>query len=281
LTLDFFKDIGNQFEKLSEVPDESVDMVNGALLIARTTYRDLDEAFYRQYLAGLADRYRSSLNRIDPPMEMIAKLNRIIFEEEGFRGNSRDYFNPDNSFLNRVIDRRLGIPITLSLIYIEVGRSAGLDFQGIALPGHFIAALFYKSDRILLDPFNKAKILSEKDCQRIVGPRLDHNNFDALLTLTLAKPKEILIRMLRNLKAIYLHSNNELKTFEMLHWILSLKPDAVKERLERGLRYEAMGNSGRAIEDFQRYLELSPGMEDDYEIQSKIENLKKQNTWMH
>lgn len=279
--MDNFKDIRNEFYRLARLSDESIDLRRGALLIARTNYPHLEEAVYHRYLADLADRFQSSLDKSDPPMEMIDKLNRIIFKEEGFRGNRQNYFDPDNGFLNRVIDRKLGIPITLSLIYMEVGRSAGLDLYGIALPGHFIVALFLESGRILLDPFNQAKVLSEKECQTIASNRLNLKDNSNMLDMTPATPREILIRMLRNLKAIYFHGNNDLKTFEMLHWILILKPDAVKERLERGLRYEAMGNNDRAITDLERYLELSSQVENTNEIESKIERLKKQTTWIH
>jgi regulator of sirC expression with transglutaminase-like and TPR domain len=279
--LDIFKNIRDELLRIAKLPDESIDLIGAAMVIARTSYPHLDEAFYRQYLETLAKRVNASLNRSDQPMEMINKLNRILFDEEGFQGDQHSYFGPDNSFLNRVIDRKLGIPITLSLIYIEVGRLAGLNLAGIALPGHFIAALFSQSDRILLDPFNKAKVLSEKECQILVGRRLSQKDNVNVLHLTPAKPKEILIRMLRNLKAIYLHSNNDLKTFEMLNWILILNPDAAEERLERGLRYEALGNNDRAVKDFERYLELSIQSENTGEIQSKIERLKKQTTWIH
>jgi regulator of sirC expression with transglutaminase-like and TPR domain len=281
IILDDFKEIRDEFSRLSKLPDESIDLVRAALLIARTSYPHLDEASYHQYLNGLANRLKSSLNRADQPTEIIAKLNRILFDEEGFRGNRHHYFDPDNNFLNRVIDRKLGIPITLSLVYIEVGRLAGLNLHGIALPGHFIAAHYSKSERILLDPFNEAKIISEEECHTFAGNRLGEKDDFNIHNLSPAKPKEILVRILRNLKAIYFHSSNDIKTFEMLHWILTLKPDTIKERLERGLRYEAMGNNDRAIKDFQRYLELSPEMENASEIYSKIERLKQQTTWIH
>jgi regulator of sirC expression with transglutaminase-like and TPR domain len=275
---DSFKDIRNRFERLAELPEESVDLVSGALLIARTSYPHVDETFYRQYLEGLVERFKSRLDQDDRPTAMLDKLNCIIFDEEGFRGNRRDYFDPDNSFLNRVIDRKLGIPITLSLLYIGVGQSAGMNLQGIALPGHFIAALLQPSQRILLDPFNKANILTEKECRKIAATQSDPLR---MTDLTPAKPKAILIRMLRNLKAIYFHSGNDLKTFEMLHWILILNPDAAKERLERGLRYEAMGHSDRAVNDFEAYLKLSPESENTLEIKSKIGQLRKQTSWIH
>ena len=279
--MDIFKDIRDELLRIAKLPDESIDLFSAAMVIARTGYPHLDEAFYRQYLKTLANRFKSSLKRSDQPMEMINKLNQVVFNEEGFQGNQHSYFDPDNSFLNRVIDRKLGIPITLSLIYIEVGRLAGLNLAGVALPRHFIAALFSQSDRIFLDPFNKAKVLSEKECQIIASSGLSQKDNVNVLRLTPAKPKEILIRMLRNLKAIYVHSNNDLKTFEMLNWILILNPDAAKERLERGLRYETMGNNDRAVVDFERYLELSFNSENTSEIKSKIERLKQQTTWIH
>jgi regulator of sirC expression with transglutaminase-like and TPR domain len=281
LILDNFKDIRDRFEKLAKLPEDSVDLTSGALLIARTSYPQVDETTYRQYLEALAERLKSRLSRDDQPIAMLDKLNRVIFSEEGFRGNQGDYFDPDNSFLNRVIDRKLGIPITLSLLYIIVGRAAGMNLHGIALPGHFMAALFQPSETILLDPFNKAKILSDKEYQTIANSSSEHPDKVNRYDLTPAKPKDILVRMLRNLKAIYFHSNNDLKTFEMLHWILILKPNAAKERLERGLRYEAMGNGDRAINDFEQYLKLTPNLENTLEIETKIEQLKKQTTWIH
>ena len=279
--LDSLESIRNKFFTLAELPDEEIDLIGAALLIARTTYPRLDETVYRQYLKDLTGRLQSQLNKADRPVVMIEKLNRILFEEEGFQGNRHNYFDPDNSFINRVMDRKLGIPITLSLIYTQVGRGAGINLFGLPLPGHFITVLFYESGRIFIDPFNRGKILSEEECRIMVRGRLgDKEAFDTH-RLPPARPKEILIRMLRNLKAIYLHANNDMKAFEMLHWILNLDPDAADELRERGMMYEALGNTDRAVKDFERYLELSPGVETERVIGSKIQRLKKQTTWIH
>ena len=280
-TLDMLEAIRNKFFTFAELPDEEIDLIGAALLIARTTYPRLDETVYLQYLSELTERLQSQLNKADRPVAMIEKLNRILFEEEGFHGNRHNYFDPDNSFINRVMDRKLGIPITLSLIYTEVGQGAGLNLYGIPLPGHFITALFYESGRLFIDPFNQGDILSEEECRIMVRGRLgDKEAFDTR-RLTPARPKEILIRMLRNLKAIYLHANNDMKAFEMLHWILTIDPDATVELRERGLLYEALENTDQAVKDFERYLELSPGVETERVIGSKIKRLKKQTTRIH
>jgi len=279
--LDIFETIRKKFSSLAELPDEKIDLVGAALLIARMSYPQLDETVYRRYLSELTGRLQSRLNETDRPVAMIEKLNRILFEEEGFRGNRHNYFDPDNSLINRVVDRKLGIPITLSLIYTEVGKQAGMNLSGLSLPVHFIVALSHESGRILIDPFNRGEILSEEECRTMVKGRLgEEKAFDTRL-LNPARPKEILIRMLRNLKAIYLQTNNDMKAFQMLHWILTLDPGSMAELRERGLLYEALGNTDRAAEDLERYLELSPGPETERIIGSKIEKLKKKSTRLH
>lgn len=279
--MDTLETIRKKFSSLAELPDEEIDLVGAALLIARVSYPRLDEAVYRQYLSELTGRLRSRLNKTDRPVAMIEKLNRILFEEEGFRGNRHNYFDPDNSFINRVVDRKLGIPITLSLIYTEVGKKAGMNLSGIALPVHFITALFHESGRTLIDPFKQGEILSEEECRTMVRRRLGEESAFDTRQLSPARPKEILIRMLRNLKAIYLQTHNDMKAFQMLHWILTLDPGSKAELRERGLLYEALGNTDRAAEDLERYIALSPGEETERIIGSKIEMLKKKSTRLH
>ncbi len=273
--------IRNKFSSLAELPDEKIDLVDAALLIAGISYPRLNETVYRRYLSELAGRLRNRLNKADGPVVMIEKLNRILFEEEGFRGNRHNYFDPDNSYINRVVDRKLGIPITLSLIYTEVGKRAGMNLSGISLPVHFIVALSHESGRILIDPFNQGEIRSEEECRTMVRRRMGETNDFDTRQLNPAGPKEILIRMLRNLKAIYLENHNDMKAFQMLHWILTLDPGSGAELRERGLLYEALGNTDRAAKDLERYIALSPGEETERIIGSKIEELKKKSSRLH
>ena len=279
--MDILETIRNKFSSLAQLSNEEIDLVDAALLIAQIAYPRLNESDYRGYLSELAERLRSRLNETDRPVEMIEKLNRVLFEEEGFRGNRHSYFDPDNSFINRVLDRKLGIPITLSLIYTVVGKGAGMNLSGIALPGHFITGLFHESGRTLIDPFNRGEILSEEECSAMVrGRPMAEKDFDAR-RLNAAKPKEILIRMLRNLKAIYMQTNDDMKAFQMLHWILTLDPSSTTELRERGFLYEAMGNTEQAARDLEQYLELSSSVETEEVIGSKIEQLKKTSKRLH
>jgi len=278
--LDIIK-IRHEFERLAQLPDEAIDIIGAAFLIARTAYPSLDESAYRRSLQNMAERLRAERLPGDHPVAAVEKLNRILFRQEGFNGNRHNYYDPDNSYLNRVMDRKTGIPITLSVIYTEVGQMAGLNLHGIGMPGHFIVGLHHETGRILVDPFNQGDILSEEQCREMVKSRSGGRAAPQEDWLRPAKSRDIVARILRNLKAIYLQLDNNPKAFEMLCWLLILDPDAPRERLERGLQYEAMGNTDRSVQDLERYLELSPDAADAKLIRSKIEILKTKTTWLH
>jgi len=266
---------------MADSPEAAIDIIHAALLIARLAYPDLDETVYRQYLNDTAQRLRSRLDKTAGIVEKIEALNHVMFEEEVFRGNPQHYFDPDNSFLNRVIDRRRGIPITLSVIYIEIGRMAGLNLYGMALPGHFLTALFYESGRIFIDPFNMGEILSEAECRNRIRRRPDEKSKWDTPRIPPASKRDILTRMLRNLKAIYVHTHRNINALEVLHWILALNPGAAAELRERGLLYEAMGNTHQALLDLERYLALAPEAEDRERIEHKTNTLRKHPQWLH
>ncbi len=151
-----------QFADLMARPDEEVDLAQAALLIACEEYPDLDVARYLRWVDALAHEVAARLDGDPGPLEAVRALNGLLFDEEGFRGNLDDYYDPRNSFLNDVLDRRTGIPITLSTLYIEVGRRAGLAVDGIGLPGHFVVRV----GGTLVDPFHGGALLTEEDCQK-------------------------------------------------------------------------------------------------------------------
>ncbi len=150
------------------MPDYKVQLAEAALTIARSEYPNLGALTYVERLNELAARLKGRIEAIQAPEPRIHEMNRLLFEEEGFRGNHDDYYDPRNSFLNEVLDRKLGIPITLAIVYIEVGRRAGLSTYGIGFPGHFLAGLLSGKERIVVDPFNGGKILSEGDCRKLL-----------------------------------------------------------------------------------------------------------------
>jgi regulator of sirC expression with transglutaminase-like and TPR domain len=274
-------DLRNEIVALAALPDHEIGLARAALAIARLEYPDLDPSAYMDRLAGLAAGLKSRIGSVETPEDRINELNRLLFDEEGFRGNRDHYYDPRNSFLNEVLDRKLGIPVTLSIVYIEVGRRADLPLYGIGFPGHFFTGLLTDSGNIFIDPFQKGKLLSEDDCRdmfrSLTGGR---RPFDGSY-LAPAWPKEILVRLLRNLKAVYLQRSQELKALRIIEWILILAPDSARELRERGLMYDALGDVHGAINDLKRYLELSPDAEDAENLTEVIERLKTTKFTVH
>jgi regulator of sirC expression with transglutaminase-like and TPR domain len=269
-----------QFIHLVEGPEKRIDLVEAAVLIARTAFPDLSESDCTEPLDRWAERLQRHLGASPSAGAILKHLNRILFDEEGFQGNHANYFDPENSFINRVLERRLGIPITLSLVYSEVGRRAGFPVHGIALPGHFIAGLFHASGMLFIDPFHQGEILTDGECRRMIEARYGEDAARDAAWRTPAGPKTILKRMLRNLKGIYRQSNQEYQAFEMIQWILAVDPDAPAELKERGLLYETMGNGPSALRDLQRYLALSPASADKELITQKIARLRQSKQWL-
>jgi len=279
--LDSTELLDKRFAQLASLPDERIDLARGALLIAETAYPDLDESYWLARLNRMVEGLMKRTAVIESPGDIIAAINHLLFDEEKFLGNRENYYDPDNSFLNRVLDRKLGIPITLSLIYIEVARRLGLDMRGIGLPGHFIAALYHTSGRIFIDPYYRGIIRSPDDCRRIVRLHLGEGSAFDPSWLDPVDRKEFLARMLRNLKRIYAQRENDVMLFRVVHWILTLQPDAAVELRERALLYEAMGDPARAIKDWERYIADHSDFETEKKIRARIDYLKKQPPRIH
>src|SRR5881396_777188 len=158
------------FAALLDLPDGAIDLGHASLLIAREEYPDLDVHGYLERLDEMAREIRGRMKGTEGAKSQIAHLNRLLFEEMGFRGNREEYYDPRNSFLNDVLDRRIGIPITLSTVYLEVGRRIGCRLAGVAFPGHFMVRLMGRDAMpdVLIDPFNRGRILTEAECRALL-----------------------------------------------------------------------------------------------------------------
>ena len=263
-----------RFGALVTQPDEAIDLAEAALLIACEEYPDLDLHACRAQLAELGAGARA---RVAPERGLHGKaraLSGFLFDELGFRGNSDHYYDPRNSFLNDVLERRLGIPISLSALYIEVGRRAGLDVEGVGLPGHFIVRVAGQADLALIDPFHGGALLTPGDCQR----RLDRI-FEGKLTLDdgMLQPcgtRQMLMRMLYNLKGIYVQAQDHLRALGAVELLLLLEPACYDELRDRGLLYAALDCYGRAIHDLNDYLERAPRVPEAAELRTTIETLR-------
>jgi regulator of sirC expression with transglutaminase-like and TPR domain len=247
----------SRFAELMARPDAGVDLGEAALLIAAGEYPDLDVPAYLDRLEALGRQARARLGGAAAP-EAAERLCRFLVDEAGFRGNSDDYYDPRNSFLSDVLDRRLGIPITLSAIFMEVGRRAGLTIEGVGLPGHFIVRVVDSQGGHLVDPFHGAAFLGAADCQerldRVMGGRVELD--EAMLQ---AMPvKGILARMLRNLKAIYTRHDDHLRALRTVEMLIDVQPEAAEELRDRGMLYAALDCYTLAARDLAAYLERVP-----------------------
>ncbi len=246
----------NQFARLMERGDDEIDLGEAALLIARTEYPDLDAAAQLQRL----DRMASELpaDPMHSPLENIQALNELLFEKEKFSGNEEEYDDPRNSYLNQVLERKKGIPITLSLVYTEVARRRRLPLVGVGFPGHFLVKYLTGSGEILIDPYNRGALMSRKDCVERLKAHLGENAELRAEYLAASTHKQILARMLNNLKGSYFRRRNFPKVLTLIELALAIEPGSRQNLRDRGMVYFMMTRYREAREDFKAYLQLSP-----------------------
>lgn len=248
----------------------------GALAIARVGHADLDPAPSLATLDRLAAGARPLVDRAGTPEAAARALAEYLFEACGFRGNQDNYYDPANSFLNEVLERRTGIPITLAVVLIETGRRLGLPIVGVGFPGHFLVAVEGGSERLLLDPFfggrpvEPAALLERyrgatQSAASVVPP-------DALETVDTAA---ILSRMLRNLIRAYLDRHDPTHALSAVDLLLVLLPDAPPEVRLRGLLYETLECFTPALADLRRYLELVPDAPDADDVRTRVTQLTR------
>jgi regulator of sirC expression with transglutaminase-like and TPR domain len=267
-----------RWKEIAAGPEADIDLVEAALLIAAHEYPGLDVPAYQTRMDRIAATLKARLRRDIAPVESIVALNRYLFEELGFRGNAREYYDPRNSFLNEVLDRKLGIPITLAIVYIEVGRHIGLALHGVSFPGHFLVKCPARDGVIVLDPYAGGASLSLEDLQQRLralrggaAPPADL----AQRMLAAAGKKDILARMLRNLKGIYLQRRDFSRALAAADRVITLEPRAADEYRDRAGIYMELECFRAALSDFRNYLMLKPGADDADTVQSRVVELQQ------
>jgi len=258
-----------------ELEDEKIDLIRAALLIARGEYPDLDVEVYAARVEELARRVAALASDLHP-QRTLGALQHVLFEEVRLRGNREDYYDPRNSFLNDVLDRGLGIPITLSIVYMEVARRVGLHLFGVGLPGHFLLKRYNEDGQeMLIDCFNRGDILSRQDCQS----RLDEiYSGEMTMRPEFLRPisrRQILTRMLNNLKAVYLSTRNFRKALPIADLILLIHPRSSEDVKQRALLRYSMGLHRLAAEDLDDYLKLSPQASDAEDIRQMTLSIRR------
>ena len=247
------------WEFLRTARDEDIPLVWAALTIARDEYPDLDIDAYERRIAEWAERLRGAGG--GDPMQGLRAVNALLFDELGMSGNQQDYYDPRNSYLNEVLDRRLGIPISLGVVQMDVAQRAGLPLQGVSFPGHFLVSLPVDGGLLVLDPFSRGRSIDVQELKTRAKPHVgDQDIHDEQLSelLAPASKRAILARMLRNLKALYVEKEDWARALRCADRLLLLDPSQPEERRDRGLLYLRVGHVAAAREDLGAYLSQVP-----------------------
>lgn len=265
-----------RFLALAAGPEAGIDLAEATLWIAAEARPGLDVAAYLARLAALSTRAARAIDASRPLAERVARLNAFLFEQEGFRGNRDAYYDPRNSYLCDVLDRRTGIPITLAIVWIEVARRLGIDAHGVGFPGHFLAlargAVSGEAD-VLVDAFG-GRVIDRAECRALLARALGP---DARLDPRLLAPapaREILARVLRNLKQIHVSRAEAQAALGCAERLVALRPDDPVERRDRGLLYRALGFPLPALTDLEDYLRATPQAPDAADLRRTITELR-------
>lgn len=244
---------------LATAPDDEIPLSWGALVLARDEYPDLDLERYAIDMAELAAPIASG-SEVDP-LDTVRAINRVLYDERGFSGNQAEFYDPRNSYLNEVLDRRLGIPITLALLQMDIANRVGLPLRGVSFPGHFLVSLPLDEGLLVLDPFHRGRSIDLDELKARAQPHLGEGEVaeDQISELLLpASNRSILARMLRNLKTLYTEQEDWPRALRCADRLLLLEPDQPTDLRDRGLLYLEIGHFAGAMRDLTSYLAGSP-----------------------
>jgi regulator of sirC expression with transglutaminase-like and TPR domain len=266
------------FAELMSRDDARIDLAQACLMIAQDAYPELPVERYLGDLERMAMRLRARLPQSGGAEERVARLNEFLYAELGFRGNTDDYYDPRNSYLNEVMDRRIGIPITLAILYMVLGRRVGLPLEGVSFPGHFLVRLRLRAGVLVLDPFAAGAPQSEADLRerlaRVIPPGVAGDVPVSELPLDqfleAASHHQILARVLRNLKAIYRDNHQPERLLAVLNRMVIVAPDATAELRDRGIVYHRLECYRAALKDLSDYIEREPNAADVDEVRVRL-----------
>ncbi len=268
-SLDYFASLVQQ--------DDSIPLFEAALAIAQDVDPQLDLEATQVEVDTLAAKLQRRLPSDASSVQKLRMLNHFFYRELGFGGNINDYYDPDNSYLHRVIRTRRGIPISLAVLYMELAQQIGLTMKGISFPGHFLMKLSVQSGDIVLDPFNGAS-LSREDLEERLEPYFEQQSYPGAIPLSYylhaAHPREILVRMLRNLKTLFVEHMRWQRVLGVQQRLLILLPDEITERRDRGLAYANLECPQAALDDLEAYLAERPYAPDAELLRSKLPELR-------
>jgi regulator of sirC expression with transglutaminase-like and TPR domain len=264
------------WNELGAFEDRTLPLLGTALLIARDEYPALDADVYDATLQGHVEQVRTKVEAVDAWPQKMAVINRHLFEEVGYAGDSEHYYDPRNSYLNEVFERRLGNPISLALVQIEVARRLGVPLDGVSFPGHFLVRLPVDDGVLVMDPFNRGRPLDEDELRQRARPHLNGEAPDDRALFQILNPathRSILVRVLRNLHGVYSERDDWERAARSADRILRLSADNGDALRDRGLAYLKMGYRQGARADLARYLHLNPDAQDSGPLRERLVEL--------
>jgi regulator of sirC expression with transglutaminase-like and TPR domain len=261
---------------LAEVsqPDEEINLARAAFLVAREEYPQLPEERYLGHLDLLAEEARDRLDDETAHLLVLQELLDFLYNRHGFRGNREAYYDPRNSFLNDVLDRKLGIPLTLGIVVLEAGWRLGLPLEGVNFPGHFLVRFKGDAMDLLIDPYDQGALRFQDEAQelldRVYGGMIRlQDSF-----LKPASKREMLVRLLMNLKSLYLNVQDNHRALAAVERILLIRPIAPGEIRDRGVILARLGRNDEALEQLEAYLNVAPDAADATRIMGLVEDLR-------
>jgi regulator of sirC expression with transglutaminase-like and TPR domain len=255
--------------------DAPFDLVEAALWVAAEEYPGLviERELERIHLLSAEGARR--VYSLRNPFARLDSLRSYLFEELKFGGNADDYNNPLNCYLNEVLNRRLGIPLTLSLLFMEVARAAGFEPRGIGLPGHFITGVTFEGRSILVDPYHAGRVITEEDCRQLVGRTTGRPSLFRREMLVGSDDRSIMARLLLNLKHMYVECKDYARAVSVVDRLLLLTPDDMTEIRDRGFLQAHLGEPAKAIHDLETYLTRSPSAADARSVRGRVSWLRR------
>ncbi len=257
----------------ADAVDGDFDLATGALLIASTDDPNVDIDGCRANLDRMAEAALARTPSEAGPLEELNAITDLLFGVIGFSGNRDDYYDPNNSYLNQVLERRLGIPITLSLLCIEVGRRAGVPVLGIGMPGHFLVR-HRDEENYFVDAFNGGMLMNRDECGAVLRQAAGEDARLEERHLNPVTPREILARVLRNLKAIYWDREEFDRCITTIGALMAVLPDRPEERRDRGVVHLKAGNHQQSADDFAAYIEAAPHADDIETVRNALSRLR-------
>jgi regulator of sirC expression with transglutaminase-like and TPR domain len=269
------------FAELVSREDARIELAKACLRIAEDVYPGLDVDGYVGELERFAKRLRARFAHDASTEDRIIALNEFLFDDLGFGGNTDNYNDPRNSYLNEVIDRRTGIPITLSVLYMEIGRRIGLPFEGVSFPGHFLVRLPLRGGTLVLDPFSGGVPQPEAELRERLKRVIPREALGGVPVAELpldqflepASNRQILARLLRNLKGVYREKDQPERLLAVLNRMIVVAPESAAELRDRGLVYQRLECWRPALQDLAEYLQREPEATDQDEVRAKMVDL--------